>query len=66
MTSSQESQEQMLTSGEIADMFRVDPRTVQRWARTGRIKRRRTPGGHYRFALSEARALLAADLDDSP
>lgn len=55
-------QEEMLTSEEVAEMLRVKPRTVQRWARTGRITRRRTPGGHYRFPLSEAQALLAADL----
>lgn len=63
MTSPQEAQEEMLTSEEVAEMFRVKPRTVQRWARTGRITRRRTPGGHYRFALSEAKALLAADVE---
>jgi len=63
VTSPQEAQEEMLTSEEVAEMFRVKPRTVQRWARTGRITRRRTPGGHYRFALSEAKALLAADVE---
>jgi excisionase family DNA binding protein len=55
-------QEELLTSDEVADMFRVKPRTIQRWARDGRITRRRTPGGHYRFARSEAEALLSADL----
>ena len=29
--------ESLLTPGEVAEMFRVDPRTVTRWARDGRI-----------------------------
>jgi len=40
-------------------MFRVDPKTVTRWAAAGRIGSIRTPGGHRRFRESEVRALLA-------
>lgn len=39
-------------------MFRVDPKTVTRWAAAGRISSIRTPGGHRRFRESEIRALL--------
>ena len=39
-------------------MFRVDPKTVTRWAAAGRISSIRTPGGHRRFRESEVRALL--------
>lgn len=39
-------------------MFRVDPKTVSRWAKAGRISAIRTPGGHRRFRTSEVRALL--------
>lgn len=38
--------ERLWTSKEIAELFRVDPRTVTRWARQGRFGRvMRTPGG---------------------
>lgn len=42
-------------------MFRVDPKTVTRWAAAGRISSIRTPGGHRRFRESEVRALLQTD-----
>jgi excisionase family DNA binding protein len=50
--------DQMLTPREVAALFRVDPKTVTRWAAAGRISRVRTPGGHSRFRESEIRALL--------
>ncbi len=40
-------------------MFRVDPKTVTRWATAGRIGSIRTPGGHRRFRESEVKTLLA-------
>nr|WP_281361299.1 BldC family transcriptional regulator [Actinopolyspora biskrensis] len=49
----------MLTPGEVAAMFRVDPKTVTRWATAGRIGSIRTPGGHRRFRESEVRTMLA-------
>ncbi len=48
----------LLTPGEVAALFRVDPKTVTRWAAAGRISSIRTPGGHRRFLESEVRALL--------
>ena len=51
-------QERLLTPGEVATLFRVDPKTVTRWAAAGRIGSIRTPGGHRRFRESEVRALL--------
>ena len=48
----------LLTPGEVAMLFRVDPKTVTRWAAAGRISSIRTPGGHRRFRESEVRALL--------
>lgn len=50
--------ERLLTPGEVAAVFRVDPKTVTRWAAAGRIKSIRTPGGHRRFHESAVRALL--------
>ncbi|GIF74278.1 BldC family transcriptional regulator [Asanoa siamensis] len=61
--------DRLLTPGEVAALFRVDPKTVTRWAAAGRIGSIRTPGGHRRFRESEVRALLEGegvldDLDD--
>ena len=50
--------ERLLTPGEVARMFRVDPKTVTRWAASGRIGSIRTPGGHRRFHESEVKELL--------
>jgi excisionase family DNA binding protein len=52
-----------LTPGEVAALFRVDPKTVTRWAAAGRIGSIRTPGGHRRFRESEVRALLEGEAD---
>jgi excisionase family DNA binding protein len=52
--------EPLLTPGEVAAMFRVDPKTVTRWANSGKISFLRTLGGHRRFRESEVRAALSA------
>ena len=41
-------------------MFRVDPKTVVRWAREGKIGTVRTLGGHRRFRRAEVDALMEA------
>lgn len=51
--------EDLLTPAEVAAMFRVDPKTVTRWAKAGRVSSLRTPGGHRRYRESEIRRLLA-------
>ena len=50
--------EQLLTPSEVAAMFRVNPKTVTRWARAGKITAIRTLGGHRRFRASEIRRCL--------
>ena len=62
----QGSRDRLLTPGEVAALFRVDPKTVTRWAAAGRIGSIRTPGGHRRFRESEVRALLAGDITAIP
>lgn len=52
----------LLTPAEVAEMFRVDPKTVTRWAHQGRLKSINTPGGHKRFRTSTVMALLQADV----
>ena len=51
--------EPLLTPAEVATMFRVDPKTVTRWAKAGKLTSIRTLGGHRRYRESEVRALLA-------
>lgn len=58
-----ETRERLLTPGEVANLFRVDPKTVTRWAAAGRIGSIRTPGGHRRFRESEVRALLSGEAE---
>ena len=48
----------LLTPSEVAAMFRVNPKTVTRWARAGKISAIRTLGGHRRFRESEIRQFL--------
>jgi excisionase family DNA binding protein len=45
----------------VAALFRVDPKTVSRWALAGRITSIKTPGGHRRFREAEIQALLRGD-----
>lgn len=52
--------ERLLTPAEVAAMFRVDPKTVTRWARDGRLTAVRTLGGHRRYRESEVLGLLRA------
>lgn len=53
-------QEPLLTPGEVAALFRVDPKTVTRWVKAGKLSAIRTPGGHRRYRESEVRVLLEA------
>lgn len=48
----------LLTPGEVAALFRVDPKTVTRWAKAGKLNAIRTLGGHRRFRESEVRSYL--------
>ncbi|CAN5260959.1 developmental transcriptional regulator BldC [soil metagenome] len=53
-----ESPEALLTPSEVAALFRVNPKTVTRWARAGKLNAIRTLGGHRRFRVSEIRRCL--------
>ena len=50
--------EALLTPAEVAALFRVDPKTVTRWAKAGKLTSLRTLGGHRRYRESEVRNLL--------
>jgi excisionase family DNA binding protein len=51
-------QEILLTPAEVAKLFRVDPKTVTRWAKAGKLTAVRTLGGHRRYRQSEVQSLL--------
>jgi excisionase family DNA binding protein len=52
----------LMTPAEVAAAFRVDPKTVTRWAKAGKLNSIRTLGGHRRYLESEVVAILS----DSP
>jgi excisionase family DNA binding protein len=47
-------------------MFRVDPKTVTRWAKNGKLTSIRTLGGHRRYREREVRDLLAGIPQQEP
>jgi excisionase family DNA binding protein len=49
----------LLTPAEVASLFRVSPKTVTRWARSGKLTAMKTLGGHRRFRAGEVRSALA-------
>ena len=58
MSEEMRAQEVLLTPSEVAALFRVDPKTVTRWAKAGKLTSIRTLGGHRRYKESEVKALL--------
>lgn len=58
--------DELMTPGEVARLFRVDPKTVTRWAAAGRIRSIRTPGGHRRFPQSDVYTLLDKGIEEDP
>jgi excisionase family DNA binding protein len=58
MKRDQSSGETLLTPAEVAALFRVDPMTVTRWAKAGKLSSIRTLGGHRRYRESEVMSLL--------
>lgn len=61
MSSQRPEPEQLLTPAEVAALFRVDPKTVTRWAKAGKLTSIRTLGGHRRYPAQEVYALLEAN-----
>lgn len=52
----------LLTPAEVAAVFRVDPKTVTRWAKARKLTTARTLGGHRRYLTDEVRALFIGSL----
>lgn len=51
-----------LKSHQVAQLFGVNPKTVNRWAEAGRLPFIRTLGGHRRFPRAAVMALLRGEL----
>ena len=51
--------EKLLTPGEVAALFKVDPKTVTRWAKAGKLTCIRTLGGHRRYRREEVEKVRA-------
>ena len=54
---------ELLKPAEVGERFRVDPRTVVRWAEKGLIDCVRTPGGHRRYYAEQIAAFLKGGTD---
>ena len=52
--------DRLLAPGEVAVLFQVQPKTVSRWAKQGRLPAIRTLGGHRRFRWADIEPHLAA------
>lgn len=60
LVTSSDQPEVLLTPAAVALLFHVDPKTVTRWAKAGKLTAIRTLGGHRRYRASEVNALLQA------
>jgi excisionase family DNA binding protein len=63
MSNFNQQHEVLLTPAEVASLFRVDPKTVTRWAKAGKLTAIRTLGGHRRYRKSEVQNLLKCNSD---
>jgi excisionase family DNA binding protein len=55
--------DQYLKSADVAKLLNVSQRAVTQWAQDGRIRGVRTPGGHWRFHMSQVANLIETPVD---
>ena len=65
MTARTPDAEPLLTPAEVATMFRVDPKTVTRWAKAGKLSSIRTLGGHRRYRAEEVKRFLEGAMKEA-
>jgi excisionase family DNA binding protein len=58
------SEDDLLTSADVAQLFGVDRTTIVMWAKHKRIPALRTPGGQLRFRAHKVLSLLGGTEDD--
>lgn len=49
--------DEYITTGEVAKILRVSPKTIARWAKQGKLPHLVTLGGHRRFPAGAIRAI---------
>lgn len=60
MTTPQKTRPQrLMRPAEVAALFGVNPKTITRWARGGKLPSIRTRGGHRRFAAEDILRILS-------
>lgn len=60
MVSHRHTEPPLVSTGEVARLFQVDPNTVRRWSKAGKLTPVITPGGQRRYQQDEVDALYAA------
>jgi len=58
MTKQDWSEGDLLTPAEVAAIFKVDPKTVAGWAKSGKLRAIKTLGGHRRYLESQVLDML--------
>ena len=58
--------QELLTVEEVAEAFKVKPRTVYRWLKSGRMYGIKTPGGQHRVPAESVRAEFESRLVNEP
>jgi excisionase family DNA binding protein len=53
---------ELMTPSEVAEVLRVDAKTVTRWAERGLIRSIKTPGGHNRFYRTDIDAIVNGEV----
>jgi excisionase family DNA binding protein len=56
----------LLTPSEVAELLRVTPRTVRRWAAEGHLERVRPGGRLSRYTLESVEAFLHPTTNEAP
>lgn len=56
--------ERMLRPREVALLFKVDPKTVTRWAKSGKLTPVVLPSGHRRYRYVDVEALMRSGASD--
>lgn len=51
-------EDRLLTPAEVGKLLSVNPKTVTRWTKAGKLPAVITPGGHHRYYESVIRAML--------
>jgi putative resolvase len=52
------------STGQVAAMLGMNPKTVQSWCRSGKLPSIRTPGGRFRVTAETLRRLMRGGSDN--